>query len=228
MGAVDVSVTVDLVILTIREHRLNALLVRRGIAPYQGRWALLGGFLEEGEDLDRAAARELAEETGLALGDVHVEQLRTYGAPRRDPRGRVVTVAHLALAPDLPSPTAGSDAAHAAWMPVDVALAARSQLAFDHRQILIDGVERARSKLEYTPLGTAFCPERFTVGELRRVYEAVWGRELDPRNFHRKVTGSPGFLLDTGERTNRDGGRPARLYRRGSADLLHPPLLRGD
>lgn len=228
MCSVDVSVTVDLVILTIRDQRLNVLLVRRGIAPYQGRWALPGGFLEEGEDLDRAAARELAEETGLALDDVHLEQLRTYGAPRRDPRGRVVTVAHLALAPDLPSPTAGSDAAHAEWRPVDVALSARSQLAFDHRRILTDGVERARSKLEYTPLGTAFCPERFTVGELRRVYEAVWGRELDPRNFHRKVTGSAGFLLDTGERTNRDGGRPARLYRRGSADLLYPPLLRGD
>ena len=155
----EVSVTVDLVILTIRDGRLSVLLVRRGIPPYKGRWALPGGFLEEREDLGRAAARELAEETGLALGDAHLEQLRTYGAPGRDPRGRVVTVAYLALAPDLPSPTAGSDAAHAEWLPVDVALGSRSQLAFDHREILTDGVERARSKLEYTPLGTAFCSE---------------------------------------------------------------------
>jgi 8-oxo-dGTP diphosphatase len=224
----DVSLAVDLVILTIREQRLSVLLVRRGIPPYAGRWALPGGFVEEREDLEEAAARELAEETGLSLRDVHLEQLRTYGAPRRDPRGRVVAVAHLALAPDLPSPTAGSDAAHAAWVPVNQALATKGHLAFDHHTILTDGVERARSKLEYTPLGTAFCPEEFTVGELRRVYEAVWGREIDPRNFHRKVTGSPGFLIDTGERTNRDGGRPARLFRRGTADLLHPPLLRGD
>src|SRR6185437_462743 len=100
----NLSVTVDLVILTIREQTLRVLLVRRGIPPYQGRWALPGGFLEEGEDLDRAAVRELAEETGLAMVDVHLEQLRTYGTPGRDPRGRVVTVAHLALAPDLPTP----------------------------------------------------------------------------------------------------------------------------
>ncbi|WP_151081760.1 NUDIX hydrolase [Nocardioides cynanchi] len=224
----EISVTVDLVILTIRDQLLHVLLVRRGIPPYRGRWALPGGFLEEREDLSAAAARELEEETGLALGDVHLEQLRTYGAPGRDPRGRVVTVAHLALAPDLPAPIAGSDAAHAEWVPVDVALARGDRLAFDHLAILTDGVERARSKLEYTPLGTAFCPEEFTVGELRRVYEAVWGRELDPRNFHRKVTGSSGFLADTGERTNRDGGRPARLYRRGTVEVLHPPLLRGD
>jgi 8-oxo-dGTP diphosphatase len=225
---VDISVTVDLVVLTIRDQRLHALLVRRGIPPYRGRWALPGGFLEDREDLGAAAARELREETGLMLGDVHLEQLRTYGAPGRDPRGRVVTVAHLALAPDLPVPTAGSDAAHADWVPVEEALAPGNRLAFDHHAILTDGVERARSKLEYTPLGTAFCPEEFTVGELRRVYEAVWGRELDPRNFHRKVTGSAGFLADTGARTNRDGGRPARLYRRGSIELLHPPLLRGE
>lgn len=224
----DVSVAVDLVILTIREQRLSVLLVRRGIPPYQGRWALPGGFVEDREDLHEAAARELEEETGLSLKDVHLEQLRTYGAPRRDPRGRVVAVAHLALAPDLPSPIAGSDAAHAAWVPVDEALATRRHLAFDHHVILTDGVERAQAKLEYTSLATAFCPDLFTVGELRRVYEVVWGRPLDPRNFHRKVTGSAGFLVDTGERTNRDGGRPARLFRRGQADLLHPPLLRGE
>jgi 8-oxo-dGTP diphosphatase len=222
------SVTVDLVILTIREQRLSVLLVRRGIPPYKGRWALPGGFVEEREDLEAAARRELAEETGLRARHVHLEQLRTYGKPGRDPRGRVVTVAHLALAPDLPVPTAGSDASHADWVAVDEALAAGPKLAFDHHEILTDGVERARSKLEYTPLGTAFCPQSFTVGELRRVYEAVWGRQIDPRNFHRKVTGSPGFLVDTGERTNRDGGRPARLFRRGDVELLHPPLLRGD
>lgn len=87
-------------------------------------------------------------------------------------------------------------------------------------------MERARAKLEYTPLATSFCHEPFTVGELRRVYEIVWGQALDPRNFHRKVTGAPGFLVETGRTTTRQGGRPAMLYRRGTADLLLPPMLR--
>jgi 8-oxo-dGTP diphosphatase len=99
-------------------------------------------------------------------------------------------------------------------------------MAFDHARILRDGVERARSKLEYTPLGAAFCPPEFTVAELRRVYEMVWGTPLDPRNFHRKVTGAEDFLIPTGTSTSRDGGRPARLYRPGPAEMLHPPMLR--
>ncbi|HEX7187493.1 MAG TPA: NUDIX domain-containing protein [Actinomycetes bacterium] len=221
------AVTVDLVVLTVRDDELQALVVRRGGPPYQGRLALPGGFVYVDEDIEAAARRELHEETGLTLQDVHLEQLRTYGHPTRDPRMRVVSVAHLALAPELPSPVAGSDAAEAEWKPVAELLAAPRKLAFDHAQIVRDGVERARSKLEYTPLAASFCQEPFTVGELRRVYEVVWGEVLDPRNFHRKVTGAPGFLAETGETTTRQGGRPAQLYRRGDADLLMPPMLRG-
>ncbi|MBG6097892.1 NUDIX hydrolase [Nocardioides luteus] len=220
-----VAVTVDLVVLTVRDDALCALVVRRGIEPFAGAWALPGGFVLEDEGLEEAAARELAEETGLRPGSVHVEQLATYGAPGRDPRARVVTVAYLALAPDLPVPAAGSDAADAQWCRVD-ALLAGDDLAFDHAAILRDGVERARSKLEYSPLGAAFCAEEFTVAELRRVYEIVWGERLDPRNFHRKVTKTEAFLEPTGATTTRDGGRPAQLFRRGSAEHLHPPLLR--
>ena len=216
--------TVDLVVLTIRAGVLQVLLVRRGEAPYRGRWALPGGFVRPREDLAQAAARELAEETALPVGSVHLEQLGSYGAPRRDPRMRVVSVAYLALAPDLPEPAAGTDAAEAKW--VDVASVAGSGLAFDHDEILANGLERARSKIEYTPLAAAFCPAEFTVAELRRAYQAVWGVELDPRNFHRKVTGATGFLIDTGRSTGRDGGRPAKLYRRGSLEILMPPLLR--
>jgi 8-oxo-dGTP diphosphatase len=138
---------------------------------------------------------------------------------------RVVTVAHLALGPDLPEPTAGSDAAEARWAAVD-ALRDADAIAFDHATILADGVERARAKLEYTPLATAFCPAEFTVTELREVYQTVWGVTLDPRNFHRKVTGADDFLLPTGRTTTRNGGRPAMLYRRGPAELLVPPMLR--
>ena len=220
------AVTVDLVVLTVRDGELNVLLVRRGGAPYQGRWALPGGFVHIDEDLRDAATRELREETGLSLGDVHLEQLATYGAPRRDPRMRVVSVAWLVLAPDLPSPVAGTDAADASWRPVDTALAA-GRLAFDHATILRDGVERARAKLEYSSLGASFCADEFTVGELRAVYEAVWGVSLDPRNFHRKVTKTAGFLEPTGATTTRDGGRPAQLYRLGGTTQLHPPLMRG-
>ncbi|MEW1959155.1 NUDIX domain-containing protein [Kineococcus sp. NPDC059986] len=216
------AVTVDLVVLTVREGALHVLLVERGEEPFLGRWALPGGFVRPDEDLPGAAARELEEETGLARGLVHLEQVATYGAPDRDPRQRVVTVCYLALAPDLPVPRAGTDAADARWAPVDDL----PDLAFDHDVLLADAVERARAKLEYTPLATAFCGEEFTVAELRRVYEAVWGLPLDPRNFHRKVTGAAGFLEPTGATTTRDGGRPAAVFRRGTAPTLHPPLLR--
>ena len=215
-------VTVDLVVLTIRDGVLNALLIRRGIPPYKGRWALPGGFVLDDEDLPAAAERELREETGVATAAGHLEQLRTYGGPRRDPRGRVVSVAYLALLPDLPAPTAGSDAAGAHWRAVDGV----QRLAFDHDEILRDGVERARAKLEYTPLAAAFCPAEFTIAELRGVYEAVWGTDLDPRNFHRKVTRTPRLLAGTGRSTTRNGGRPAQLYRRGAVTLLNPPLTR--
>lgn len=220
------AVTADLVILTVREGRLVILAVRRGVEPYKGRWALPGGFVGDDEDLVDAAARELREETGVDTGRAHLEQLGTYGTPGRDPRGRVVTVAYLALLPDAPVPQAGSDAAAAAWLPVPDLLADPASLAFDHHRILSDGVERARAKLEYSPLAAAFCSAEFTIAELRRVYEAVWDAPLDPRNFHRKVTTTPDFVEPTGRSTTRDGGRPAQLFRRGPAELLHPAMLR--
>ena len=220
------AVTVDLVVFTIRDDELCALTIRRGAPPYRGRWALPGGFVLEDEDLMDAARRELAEETGLDDRREHLEQLATYGAPRRDPRKRVVSVAYLALAAELPEPAAGSDAADARWHPVDELLSGSRRLAFDHDEILRDGLERARAKLEYSPLATAFCRKEFTVAELRHVYEVVWGAELDPRNFHRKVTSAGGFLIPTGKHTTRNGGRPAQLYRRGAAQLVNPPISR--
>lgn len=229
MDFVPLGLAADLVILTVREGRLQVLLIRRGIPPYEGRWALPGGFVRPGEDLEAAALRELAEETGLATERIHLEQVATYGAPDRDPRGRVVSVAYLALVPDLPSPVAGSDAAAANWINVTELLSAEDGglgLAFDHRRILADAVERARAKLEYSPLATAFCPREFTISELRGIYEAVWGTPLDPRNFHRKVTKTPHFVTPTGGTTTRDGGRPAQLFHRGTATTLHPPMPR--
>ncbi|RKR92290.1 8-oxo-dGTP diphosphatase [Micromonospora pisi] len=223
------AVTVDVVALTIRDGDLHVLLVTRGAPPFAGHRALPGGFVRD-EPLAAAAVRELAEETGLHPGEgelarLHLEQLASYGDPERDPRMRVVSVAYLAFAPSLPDPRAGSDAAAAAWVPVDSAGA----LAFDHAAILAAGLERARAKLEYTPLATAFLGDRFTIGELRAVYTAVWGEELHAGNFHRKVLSVPGFVESTGETTARGGergGPRARLYRAGDAKLLHPALLR--
>lgn len=219
------AVAVDLVVLTVRDGQLQALLVERSTKPFEGYWALPGGFVRASEDLGDTAARRLAEQTGEATrGAVvgHLEQLGAYAAPGRDPRGRVASVGYLALLPDLPDPEPGADGRKPAWHPV----AGLSGLAFDHDRILADGVERARAKLEYTTLAAAFCPPEFTVTDLRRVYEAVWRTTIDPRNFQRKVTSTPGFLIPTANRVTGGRGRPPQIFRRGPATTLYPPMLR--
>ena len=220
------GVTVDMVLLTVTEGRFSVLLVERDTHPFRGFSALPGGFVQADEDLDAAAVRRLELETGVRRDAAHLEQLGAFGAPTRDPRMRVVSVAYLVFAPDLPAPRPGAGARSLAWVPVDDV--DRKRLAFDHATVLAAAVERARAKLEYTPLAAAFCDEQLTVADLRRVYEAVWGVPLDPRNFHRKVTGTPGFLTPLGRSApvGPEGGRPAALYRRGAATLLHPAMLR--
>jgi 8-oxo-dGTP diphosphatase len=220
-----INVTVDVVVMILDEGELRALVVRRGGPPYQGRWALPGGFLEVDEDLVDAARRELLEETGVGTDAARLEQLATYGAPRRDPRGRTISVAWLAVLPGSAEPRAGSDAARAAWRPVDLLLG-RTRMAFDHKRILADAVERTRAKLEYTNLATAFLDEEFTIAQLRDVYEVVWGHPLDAGNFHRKVTRTEAFVEPTGRRRNVGRGRPAELFRAGPEESLNPPLTR--
>lgn len=225
------AVTVDAVVLTVRRGRLCVLLVERRHPPFAACWALPGGFVEADEDLDTAVRRELVEETQVDIDPKHLEQLRTYGTPGRDPRGRTVSVAYVAFTPVQQAPVGGDDARAARWFAIDdLAIAplgvdGDTELAFDHAAIVADGVERARAKLEYTTLATAFVDEQFTLGELRRVYEAVWGMPLHEANFRRKVLGTPGFVEPTGE-TAPTEGRPAQLYRRGPATSLHPPILR--
>ncbi|MCH7232810.1 NUDIX hydrolase [Glycomyces sp. L485] len=220
------AVTVDLAVFTIREDRLQVLLIERGEEPYRGRWALPGGFVLPRESTDDAARRELAEETGLdgSPDRFHLEQLRTYGDPDRDPRMRVVSVAYAALLSDLPEPRGGGDAVHARWFPHGDA----PPLAFDHDAILSDAYERVCSKLEYTTLATVFCPERFTLGELQQIYEIVWGTGLDRPNFRRKVLATPGFVepVEGPPRRTAGRGKPGALYRAGSAAALQPALLR--
>jgi len=224
------AVAVDLAVFTIRSGMLAVLLVQRREHPYQDFWALPGGFVRADESADAAARRELAEETGAATFAGHLEQLRTYSEPGRDPRMRVVSVAHVALAPDLPDPQAGGDAAAARWWPVEDLAAEPVPLAFDHGAILADALERVRSKLEYTTLAGRFVAEPFTIADLRRVYAAVWGEAPDLANFRRKVLGTPGFVVEAARSASpaagSTGGRPPLLYRRGEAATLHPPMLR--
>ena len=229
--------TVDIALFTIRDGRLSLLLVRRGRHPEKGRWALPGGFVElgksgdfgEGEGLDEAAQRELLEETGLDVFPGYLEQLRTYGDPRRDRRGRVFSTAYVGMMPNLAVPRAGGDAADARYFAVeDLGGEGGPALAFDHERIIGDALERVRGKVEYEGrLAASFIEEPFTISELRRVYEAVWGGQVHRADFRRKVLSAKDFLRSTGEAAPRTGGPPAQLYRLGSATLLYPPMQRG-
>lgn len=223
------AVTVDIVVLSLGDT-LSVPLVRRGLEPYAGWSALPGGFVHSDESVDEAAHRELREETGItttSMRGVHLEQLATFGAVERDPRMRVVSVAYLALTAERPTLSPGTDASDAGWIDVDDALAGR--LAFDHAEILRAGVERARSKLEYTTLATTLAGPEFTLGELQHVYEVVWGQQLQRANFRRKVLNSPGFVEATRtRRQGRTGGAPATVYRPGPGRTLAPPMIRDE
>ncbi|MEV0650185.1 NUDIX domain-containing protein [Phytomonospora sp. NPDC050363] len=220
------NIAVDITILTVRDDRLQVLLVKRGIEPHQGVWALPGGFMNNDETAEQAAHRELAEETGIPHGHARLEPVGFYTEPDRDPRGRVVSLSYMALIPASPPTAAGGDADDTGWVPVAAVLDGARTLAFDHARLLADALEHARALLEHTTIATAFCPPEFTEADLRRVYERVWDTELDVRNFHRKITRTEGFLTPTGEKTTRDGGRPAALYRAGDAVRLQPPMYR--
>jgi 8-oxo-dGTP diphosphatase len=212
------AVTVDVVILTMSDGALHVLLVRRGEAPFQGMWAIPGGFKRPAETLDQAARRELAEETGVDAASL-LTQFGAYGDPGRDPRMNVVTVGYLAVLRDVGAVVAGSDAADASLVPVSDVTTGAIELAFDHLRIVRDAVERVRVELEVTGIATAFVGATFTLAELRAVYEAAWGVQLDAANFRRSVVAEDGWVIPTGEhaRPGPAGGRPAELYRAGDA-----------
>ena len=212
------AVTVDVVVLTMSDGRLHVLLVRRGIPPFEGMWAIPGGFKRPTETLDEAAKRELLEETGVD-GASLLRQFGAYGDPERDPRLNVVTIAYLAVLRQVRAIAAGTDAAAAALIPVSDVLDRKIELAFDHERIVGDAVERVRLDLELTGIATAFVGATFTLAELREVYEAVWGVQLDAANFRRSVVTEGDWVIPTGRRARpgSTGGRPAELYRAGRA-----------
>ncbi len=209
MGLERLAVTVDVVIFSLRENDLKVLLIRRAGSPYKGRWAIPGGFVHPAEALDEAARRELAEETGVH--DVYLEQLYTFGDPKRDPRERVITVTYFALVPDDVALRAGNDAAEATWH----SMYALPEPAFDHADILKYALQRLRYKLEYTVVGFELLPNEFTLTELQTAYEIVLGEKLDKRNFRRRLL-EAGILAQTSKYragSEKGQGRPARLYR---------------
>jgi 8-oxo-dGTP diphosphatase len=221
------AVTVDIVILTMAEGVLRVLLVRRGQEPFAGMWAIPGGFKRPEETLDEAARRELSEETGVDVPSL-LTQFRAYGDPGRDPRTNVVTVGYLAVLRDVGAIVAGTDAADAALVPASDLLEERIELAFDHLQIVRDAVERVRVELEVSGIATAFVGTTFTMAELRTVYEAIWGVQLDAANFRRSLVGEAGWVIPTGRtaRPGSAGGRPAELYRAGRAWSHGAPIQR--
>ena len=221
------AVTVDVVILTMSEGLLHVLLVCRGEAPYEGRWAIPGGFKRPSETLGEAAKRELHEETGVDAASL-LTQFGAYGDPERDPRMNVVTVAYLAVLRDVGSVVAGTDAVAAALIPVSDVLNGKIDLAFDHARIVRDAIERVRVELEVSGVATAFVGTTFTLAELRAVYEAIWGVQLDAANFRRSIVAEDGWVIPTGRRARPGpaGGRPAELYRPGKAWKHGGPIQR--
>lgn len=221
------AVTVDVVILTLSGSRLRVLLVRRGVPPFEGMWAIPGGFKRPTETLDEAAERELVEETGVE-GRSALRQFGAYGDPGRDPRMNVVTVAYLAVLRDVRDVAGGTDAVSADLVSASDVLNGKIELAFDHTRIVRDAVERVRVDLERTGLATAFVGTTFTLAELRAVYEAVWGARLDAANFRRSVLTEDGWVIPTGRRARpgATGGKPAELYRAGRMWKRGSPIRR--
>ena len=221
------AVTVDVVILTMVDDDLKVLLVERGQAPYAGMWAIPGGFKLPTETLNDAAHRELAEETGVRAASL-LTQFGAYGDPARDPRMNVVTVGYLAVLRDVGAITAGTDAAEAALHSVRDVLAGRIELAFDHLHIMRDAIDRVRTDLEVTGVATAFVGPTFTLAELRAVYEAVWGVQLDSANFRRSLATSEGWVIPTGRRapSGAAGGKPPELFKAGRAWQHGGPIRR--
>lgn len=201
------SVTVDVVIFSLIERELNILLVKRKRWPYEGQWAIPGGFINIDESIETAARRELEEETGVR--DIYLEQLYTFGEPLRDPRTRVISVAYFAIIrADRQVLKVSDESTDVRWFPVR---RLPGQLAFDHDHILATALDRLRSKLEYTTLAFQLLPEVFSILELKHIYEQILGEKLDKGNFYRKIKDAK-VLEDTGMR--REGrGRPTTLYR---------------
>lgn len=201
------ALTTDCVVFGLDEDDVKVLLIKRGLTPFKGKWALPGGFIRPKETIDDCARRELAEETGL--NNIYLEQLYTFGDPSRDPREHIVTVAYYALVNLIEHPpNADTDAIDAAWFPFDEI----PKLAFDHVKILAVAKERLQAKIHYSPVIFELLPKKFTLPELQKLFERILEVKLDKRNFRKKIL-KLGILLETDEVQQDATRRAARLYR---------------
>ena len=198
------SVTVDIIIFTIKNNDLKILLVKRKVWPFENMWALPGGFVRMNESLEEAAKRELVEETGVK--DIYLEQLYTFGNPKRDPRTRVITVAYFALINPDQKLKASTDVSEVGWFSAYKI----PELAFDHKDIIGYAIKRLRWKLEYTTIGFTLLSEKFTLTQLQDIYEIIFNKKFDKRNFRKKILSldiikEEGIMKDVSH-------RPAKLY----------------
>jgi 8-oxo-dGTP diphosphatase len=206
----SLRVCVNVIIFSVRNNDLKVLLLPRSAAPQRGHWEIPGDSVGPAEGLDEAAHTEMHAQTDVT--DVYMEQLYTFGAPRRDPRGRTISVAYLALvgADVKAGPVAGAAGDEA---PLWQSVYGLPDMAFDHGEIVRYALQRLRYKLEYTSVGFELLPNEFTLSELQAAYEIVLGENLDKRNFRRRILAAA-VLVETNQYRGGEGqGRPARLYR---------------
>ena len=224
----SIHISVDVAALTVENDTLKVLTIECASDPFRGQRALPGGLLHNNETTEDGALRKLKEDTHLKPPKKYLEQLKTYGPLERDPRGPVIAIVYLILLPPHEAQLSPSLPSRAQWQPVSQ-FADRTTLAFDHNFVLEDAIERARSKIEYTPIATSFCPEEFTISQLRKIYEAVWNTKVEPRNFNRKIQAA--HILESTGKKEQSIGRPAELFRlkkhiAPNDFALYPALLR--
>lgn len=215
MSKQDIRLTVDAVVFGYEEGLVSVLLVKRKYEPFKGAWALPGGFVLEDESLEAAVERELHEETGVKIN--YLEQLYTFGKPSRDPRGRVVSVAYFGLVrPDAFSINASTDAEEAQWFDINQL----PDISFDHDSILNAAIKRLQGKITYEPIGFELLDKKFTFSDLEKLYSSLLGREVDRRNFRKKIQ-SFNILDELDEKVSKSTGRPANLFQFNQKRYFH-------
>lgn len=206
MSKQSIKLSVDAVVFGYEEGNISVLLIKRKYDPFKGQWAIPGGFVENHESLEDAVERELFEETGIKIN--YLEQLYTFGKPNRDPRGRVVSIAYFGLVrPNAFKLYASTDAEQAQWFNINDL----PKLSFDHKGILKTAIERLQGKITYEPIGFELLDKKFPFSDLEKLYTTLLGREIDRRNFRKKIVGL-NVLDELDEKVSKGSGRPANLF----------------
>jgi 8-oxo-dGTP diphosphatase len=202
----EIRLTVDAAVFGYEDGNISVLLIKRKYEPFKGEWAVPGGFVLEQESLEEAVQRELQEETGVVIN--YLEQLYTFGNPDRDPRSRVVSIAYVGLVrPNTFKISASTDAEKVQWFNINEL----PRLSFDHEEILNKAIERLHGKITYEPIGFELLDKKFPFSDLEKLYTTLLGREIDRRNFRKKIVGL-NILDELDEKVSKGSGRPANLF----------------